>query len=113
MTDRILSHSGFSHIVMCQLSASTLPIGFSTPVSQFFSAECARKPQTRDVLRVLRSLSFQESNQNSQFRRKVSRAFLGNGGFAESKSGDWFDIALNARIPAFIGRMKAARVLHN
>jgi hypothetical protein len=50
---------------------------------------------------------------NSQFRRKVSRAFLGNGGFAESKSGDWFDIALNSRIPAFIGRMKAARVLHN
>ena len=52
-------------------------------------------PQIRGFLRVLQSLRFQDSNQNSQFRAKVSRVFLGNGRFAESKSGDWFDLPLS------------------
>ena len=54
-------------------------------------------PQIGGFWRVLQSLGFQESNRNSLLVRKVSRVFLGNGGFAESKSGDWFDIALDAR----------------
>jgi hypothetical protein len=66
----------------------SLPILFSRRV---------RKPTNRGLVCALQSPRFQDSNQNSQFGRKVSRVFLGNGRFAESKSGDWFDHQLSDR----------------
>jgi hypothetical protein len=63
----------------------------TSSVSRFSLAERAKKPANTGLLRILQSLKFQDSNQNSLLVRKVSRVFLGNGGFAESKSGDWFD----------------------
>jgi hypothetical protein len=45
-------------------------------------------------LRVVQSRGFRILNQNSNLVRKVSRVFIGNGRFAESKSGDWFDLPL-------------------
>jgi hypothetical protein len=49
----------------------------------------------RAFSRVLQSLRFQDSNRNSLLARKVSRVFLGNGRFAESKCGDWFELPLS------------------
>ena len=72
------------------VNSAKFPVKF--PVSPYFHWRNVRKsPQTRGNSRVFQSLRFQDSNQNSISVRKVSRAFLGNGRFAESKSGDWFD----------------------
>jgi hypothetical protein len=40
------------------------------------------------------SLEVEDSNQHSEFPRKVSRVFLGNSIFAESEGGDWFECRL-------------------
>ena len=63
-------------------------LGFDWPNAQ-------KSPLIRSFLYVLQSLRFQDSNQNCQIGPEVSRAFLGNGRFAESKSGDWFDLSLS------------------
>ena len=41
------------------------------------------------------SLEAEDSNRHFPFPRKVSRVFLGNSRFAESKSGDWFESRLS------------------
>jgi hypothetical protein len=63
----------------------------------FYRQYTQESPQIRGFLRVLRSLKLPDSNQNSQFGWKVSSVFLGNSRFAESKSGDWFDLPLDGR----------------
>ena len=64
-------------------------------------------PQIRGILRVRESLRLQDSNQNSRFRPKVSRVFLGNGRFAESKSGDWFDLPLSGEGDRILAKVLA------
>ena len=77
-----------SRFESCRPSQPVLSLNFSSHNTQ-------ESPQIRGFLRALQSLRFQDSNQNSLFDRIVSRVFLGNGRFAESKSGDWFDTALS------------------
>ena len=80
----------------------------SQPVrSLVFSRWALEGPQIRGFLHALLSLRFRDSNQNSLLGRKVSRVFPGNGRFAESKSGDWFDLPLSGEGDRILAKVLA------
>ena len=63
-----------------------------------FTGRTCKKSVFRGVSRAGRSLGIPVSNQNSGSLPKISARFLGNSRFAESESGDWFDIRLRDRV---------------
>ena len=93
------------------MRAETGLIHTASPANQsglsIFRDTVRKKARKYGVLRVVQSLGLQDSNQNSLLVRKVSRGFLGNGRFAESKSGDWFDLPLSGEGDGILAKVLA------
>ena len=91
---RVVSEANFrTGILQFESSHLSQPV----PFLNFLWQKSQESLQMQGILNFLQSPRFRASNQNSQFGREISRIFLGNSRFAESKSGDWFDSALSGR----------------
>ena len=104
------SRSIKGHIRKWNIAVRILPGQPASPDAVFYLTEHAENAANAGLFCIGRSPRIADSNQHSEFQRKVSRVFLGNYRFAESQSGEWFDTARFGRLgSAMSGHVRGAR----